>query len=107
MRAPIHSAHASHQPTYPGSEVPNPPSGQDCSLGTLEGHVGRGMFTWDCHPGGLMNWLQECTGPPICHILLFSLTTFLNKLALTPVTDLIISLCFVIALSDCQRPVPE
>lgn len=46
-------------------------------------------------------------GPPIPHILLFTLATFLNKLALTLMTDLIISFCFVIVLSDCQSPGPE
>lgn len=45
--------------------------------------------------------------PPVPHILFSSLATFLNKLALTLMTDLIMSFCFVIVLSDCQRPVPE
>lgn len=76
-------------------------------LGTLEWHVWRGgsPFTWDCYPEGFANWLQECMGPPVTHILLFRLTTSLNKLALTLVTNLIISLCSVIVLSDSPRPV--
>lgn len=60
------------------------------------------------HPKDFGTWFQECTGgPPTPHILPFRSTTFLNILAQNLVTNLIISLCFVIVLSDCQRPVPE
>lgn len=85
--------------------------GKGCLLGKFArargGSRAAATFTWDCCPGGLASWLGDAQSLSSSISSLFSLTTFLNKLALTLVTDAIISLCFVIVLSDCQSPVPE
>ena len=98
MRAPTGSAHAGCQPLSQAWLTASNPSLWSRLLpwGLWKGVCGGVVspFTWDrCR---FANYFQECQGPPSPYILLFSLTTFLNKLALTLVTDLIISLCSVI-----------